>query len=158
MNAANQYINGNYQTSDGKTLTVNVALTNGPGGTVIHNAAVTPGESPRSYAEVGGNNVYLHDGADSYSGAHEIAHNLGLHDSYTETPAGVVTNQPGLMGTYGDHMNATEATALYNNYCNSNVPVQIIGGGGGGGHNMAMDSMSLDGMELGSGGCLYSWD
>ena len=156
MNAAKQYINGNYQTPDGKTLTVGVELISGPGGTVIHNAAVTPGESPRAYAEVGGNNVYLHDAADSYSGAHEIAHNLGLKDSYTETPAGVVSNQPGLMGTYGDHMNATEAVALYNDYCNSNVSVQIIGSGGGGGRSMAMDSVDMDGM--GSGGCLFFWD
>lgn len=156
MNAANKYINGNYTTPDGMNITVNLELISGPGESVIHNAVVIPGEAPRSYAEVGGNNIYLHEGADSYSSAHEIAHNLGLSDTYTETQQGVVTNQPGLMGTYGDHMIATEAAALYDNYCNSTISVQIIGSGAGGGSGSG--SGNGQNMAMDSAGCMFFGD
>ncbi|MYM30781.1 hypothetical protein GTP58_20815 [Duganella sp. CY15W] len=141
INSTKQFVDGNYHTADGRDISVNVALVDGAGGTVFHNGVATNDAAPRAYAEVGGNNVYLYPSSDNYTVAHELTHNIGLKDSYTEGSAGVV-NQPGLMGTYGDHMNANEAAALYDNYCGGNAGIQIIGGGGGGGGPRveAMDS------------------
>jgi hypothetical protein len=137
--ATSQYVNGSYTTNEGRNITVEVRTVDGQNGSTVHNTAA--GDT-NSYANLGGNDIYLHSNATQYTAAHEIAHNLGLDDTYTSNSA-----TAGMMGTYGDHMTSNEAAALYDTYCGPDI-ADIVGGGGR--HDMAMDMAGSPEVEDGS--------
>lgn len=126
LRSADQFIDGTYISSNGRVVEVDVYLKQGTGGTTVE---VDP-SAKEAYAYLAEDTIYLTNN-EAYEAAHELAHNFGLDDTYIDDwETGILWSERGLMGAWGDHMNAEEAVELYDLYCGDTPPISIVGSPG----------------------------
>lgn len=116
LSGVNTYLSGTYDTGHG-TISISASAYEGTGGSTVYFQSVGGNGAEANYL---GQNIYLNMAMGTVTDwtlAHELTHNYGGKDTYSQTVTGEVVTQPGLMGTYGDHMIPREAEALYTAYC-----------------------------------------